>query len=59
MVDAIHGEIIRHGVVCIEDDRNTAVSPTSAITMGTDCGTPFNVAGKSALELELPPAAGR
>jgi imidazolonepropionase-like amidohydrolase len=23
------------------------------IAMGTDCGTPFNVAGKNALELEL------
>ena len=32
--DAIHGEVIRNGVVCIEDDRITAVSPTSAIVTG-------------------------
>jgi imidazolonepropionase-like amidohydrolase len=32
--DAIHGEVIRNGVVCIEDDRITAVGTASAITIG-------------------------
>ena len=32
--DAIHGEVIRNGVVCLEDDRITAVGPASAIAVG-------------------------
>ncbi len=32
--DAIHGEVIPNGVVCIEDDRITAVGPASAIPAG-------------------------
>jgi imidazolonepropionase-like amidohydrolase len=35
--DAVRGEVIRHGVVCIEDERITAVGPASAIsTSGRD-----------------------
>jgi imidazolonepropionase-like amidohydrolase len=32
--DAVHGEVIRNGVVCIEDNRITAVGPASAIATG-------------------------
>jgi imidazolonepropionase-like amidohydrolase len=32
--DAIHGEVIRNGVVCLENDRITAVGPASAIPSG-------------------------
>jgi imidazolonepropionase-like amidohydrolase len=32
--DAVHGEVIRNGVVDIEDDRITAVGPASAIPAG-------------------------
>ena len=32
--DATHGEVIRNGVVCLEDDRITAVGPASAIAIG-------------------------
>jgi imidazolonepropionase-like amidohydrolase len=32
--DAIHGEVIRNGVVRIEDDRITAVGPASAMSTG-------------------------
>jgi imidazolonepropionase-like amidohydrolase len=32
--DAIRGEVIRHGVVCIEGDRITAVGPASAVATG-------------------------
>jgi imidazolonepropionase-like amidohydrolase len=32
--DAIHGEVIRHGVVCIEGDRIMAVGPASTISSG-------------------------
>src|SRR5215831_18238675 len=32
--DAIHGEVIPNGVVCIADDRITAVGPASAIATG-------------------------
>ena len=32
--DAIHGEVIRNGVVCIEDDHITAVGSASAISTG-------------------------
>ena len=32
--DAIYGEVIQDGVVCIEDDRITAVGRASAIATG-------------------------
>jgi imidazolonepropionase-like amidohydrolase len=32
--DAIHREVIRHGVFCIEDGWITAVGPASAIAVG-------------------------
>jgi imidazolonepropionase-like amidohydrolase len=32
--DAIRGEVIRHGVVCIEGDRITMVGPASAVATG-------------------------
>ena len=32
--DAIHGEVIQDGVVCIADDRITTVGRTSSITTG-------------------------
>jgi imidazolonepropionase-like amidohydrolase len=32
--DAVRGEVLRNGVVCIEEDRITAVGPASAISLG-------------------------
>ena len=32
--DALHGDVIRHGVVCIEGDRITAIGSASAIPTG-------------------------
>jgi imidazolonepropionase-like amidohydrolase len=32
--DALHGDVLPNGVVCIEEDRITAVCPASAITIG-------------------------
>jgi imidazolonepropionase-like amidohydrolase len=32
--DAVHGEVIRNGVVCIEDDHITAVGSASAVSAG-------------------------
>jgi len=32
--NAVHGEVIHNGVVCLEDDRITAVGPASAVSSG-------------------------
>ena len=44
--DAIHGEVIRNGVVCIENDRITAVGPASTIATGGRDAQVIDAAGQ-------------
>src|SRR5262249_23934491 len=44
--DAIQGEVIQDGVVCIADDRITAVGRTSAIATGGRDGPVLDAAGR-------------
>jgi imidazolonepropionase-like amidohydrolase len=44
--DALHGDVIRHGVVCIEGDRITAVGSASAIPTGGRDAQVLDAAGQ-------------
>src|SRR5262249_21604725 len=44
--DAIHGEVIQDSVVCIADDRMTAVGRTSAIATGRPGARVIDAAGQ-------------
>jgi imidazolonepropionase-like amidohydrolase len=44
--DALHGDVIRHGVICIEGDRVTAIGSASAIPTGGRDAQVLDAAGQ-------------